>query len=302
MSPGGNEFPGVTSEERAMTRRDDHFDAMLKHLGATYYQTLKGEATPSDVAAAVDSVERESARQRGSAAQPDRRPAPGRHLAKTGKWRVRDVMTTEVITVDKRTSGAAIARLLAEHHINAVPVLTGVRKVAGVVSEADLLQAQQRPAAGGRDGLLHRRPRTTPGHAAHTAGHLMTSPAITIHPDAPLAAAARRMTDQHLTLLPVVDDAGELIGVISRRDLLRVYLRPDSDIAEEVSGVLADVLFLDPAVVTVSAHDGLVTLAGQIDRPELAPVAVRLASGVDGVLAVADKLTVAPATSAHPGS
>jgi CBS domain-containing protein len=128
----------------------------------------------------------------------------------------------------------------------------------------------------------------------------MTSPAITIHPDAPLAVAARQMTDHHLTLLPVVDDSAELIGVVSRRDLLRVYLRPDSDIAAEVSGVLADVLFLDPAVVTVSAHEGLVTLTGTTGRPELSPVAVRLAAGVDGVLAVVDKLTAAPAQAAQP--
>ncbi len=292
-----------------MTRRDDHFDAMLRHLGATYYQTLQGTATPSDVAAAVDSVERESARRNGGTDSGSSRPGePGQprqhthrgHAGKTGTWRVRDVMTSDVISVDKWTSGTTVARLLSEHHINAVPVLTGVRKVAGVVSEADLLKAQQRP--GTRGGLRHRRPRTTQGHAAHTAGHLMTSPAITIHPDAPLAAAARRMTDNHLTLLPVVDESAELIGVISRRDLLRVYLRPDSDIAAEVSGVLADVLFLDPATVRVSAHEGLVTLTGTIGRPELSPVAVRLASGVDGVLAVVDKLTVVPAEAAHPGS
>jgi osmotically-inducible protein OsmY len=110
------------------------------------------------------------------------------------------------------------------------------------------------------------------------------------------------MIDHHLTLLPVVDEAAELIGVISRRDLLSVYLRPDADIAAEVSSVLADVLFLDPAAVTVSAHDGLVTLTGEIDQPEFSTLAIRLASGVDGVLAVADKLATAPAPAqAHPG-
>ncbi len=280
-----------------MTRRDDHFDAMLRHLGATYYQTLQGQATPSDVAAAVDSLERESARHAGAPGRPAEHGRRG-HAPKTGRWRVRDVMTSEVISVDKRTSGTAIARLLTERHINAVPVLTGVRKVAGVVSEADLLKTQQRRAAGARGGLLRRRARPP---MAHTAAQLMTSPAITIHPDAPLGAAARRMTDGNLTLLPVVDDAGELLGVISRRDLLRVYLRPDEDIAAEVSGVLADVLFLDPATVAVSAHDGLVTLTGPVGRPDVAEVAVRLASAVDGVLAVADKLTAPPVPATHPG-
>jgi CBS domain-containing protein len=288
-----------------MTRRDDHFDAMLRHLGATYYQTLLGEATPSDVAAAVDSVERESAHRPGGTAGHGRQPAhrgQRSQTVKTGRWRVRDVMTPDVVSVGKQASGTTLARLLSEHHISAVPVLTGAGKLAGVVSEADLLKAQRHPGARARDGLLRRRPRATRGHPAYTAGHLMTSPAITIHPDAPLAVAARRMTDHHLTLLPVVDESAVLIGVISRRDLLSVYLRPDADIVAEVSGVLADVLFLDPAAVTVSAHDGLVTLTGEIDQPEFSTLAIRLASGVDGVLAVADKLATAPASAqAHPG-
>ena len=285
-----------------MTRRDDHFEAMLRHLGATYYQTLRGQATPSDVAAAVDSVERATAG-RGRAAGHGDEAGPGhegRRASRTGRWRVRDVMTAEVVSVDRRTSGTTIARLMSEHHINAVPVLTGGKKVAGVVSEADLLKSQQRTAAGGRGGLL-RRGRPAVSHA-YTAADLMTSPAITIHPDAPLGAAARRMTSNQLTLLPVVDAADELIGVISRRDLLKVYLRPDAEIAAEVSGVLADVLFIDPAAVTVTAHDGLVTLAGQVERPDVAPVAVRLAAAVDGVLAVVDKLSAAPVPADQPGS
>jgi CBS domain-containing protein len=278
-----------------MSRRDDHFDAMLRHLGATYYQTLQGQATPADVAAALDSVERESAHRNGTAATSHHRHAHSGHRPATGRWRVRDVMTTHVISADRRASGTAIARLLSEHHLNAVPVLTGGRKVVGVVSEADLLKGQQVSPGG---GLLRRRrggpPRT------QTAADLMSRPALTIHPDAPLGAAARRMLDHHLTLMPVVDAGGELIGVISRRDLLKVYLRPDADVAAEVASVLADVLFIDPAAVTVTADEGLVTLAGEVD-PGLAAPALRLASGVDGVLAVLDKLTPRVVTADQPG-
>jgi CBS domain-containing protein len=275
-----------------MTRRDAHYDAMLRHLGTTYYQTLQGQATATDVARALDRLEREEAHQ--AAAQEAARP---RAAHRTGRWRVRDVMTTEVISVDKRTPGAQIARLLKEHHIIAVPVVTGGRRVAGVVSEADLLRTQ-RPS-GKRHGLLSRRAGLgTSGH--HTAGDLMTSPATTIHPDAPLGVAARRMTDHHLTLLPVVDADGELIGVVSRRDLLRVFLRPDEDIAAEISQVLTDVLLIDPASVKVSAHDGLVTLTGQVERDDLVAIAGRLAGDVDGVMAVVDNLT-APGVAAAAG-
>jgi CBS domain-containing protein len=271
-----------------MTRRGDHFDALLRHLGAAYYQTLRGQATPSDVARALDSVAREEERERGAApaAEPARRTRPA------GRWRVRDVMTTDTVTVDKRTTGAVMARLMSEHHINALPVLTGGRRVAGVVSEADLLRTQHAPP-GQRRGWLPWRGARRARPEDYTAAQLMTAPAVTIHPDAPLAAAARRMTSHNLTMLPVVDASGELIGVVSRRDLLRVFLRPDDEIAGEVSQVLTSVLLLDPEAVTVTAHDGLVTLTGQVERPELAALATRLAGDVDGVLAVVDNLSPA---------
>ena len=274
-----------------MTRKDDHYDAMLRHLGATYYQTLQGQATPSDVARALDSVEREAARERGQTV--------ARRSHRAGRWRVRDVMTTEAIPVDKRATGTTLARLMSGHGINALPVLTGGRRVAGVVSEADLLRTQHRPS--GRRGRLFGR-RGAGQAGIYTAAQLMTAPAVTIHPDAPLGAAARRMTEGNLTMLPVVDTNNELLGVVSRRDLLRVFLRPDEDIAAEVRHVLTDVLLADPASVAVSAHDGLVTLSGEVAREDLVAIAGRLAGEVDGVLAVVDNLTAATVPAGHPDS
>ena len=95
--------------------------------------------------------------------------------------------------------------------------------------------------------------------------------------------------------LPVLDASGTLIGIVSRRDLLRVFLRPDAEIGAEVHGVLTSVLLEDPQSVTVQVRDGLVTLGGSLREPELIPAAVRLASYVDGVVAVADELTSGPA-------
>lgn len=279
-----------------MTRQEAHFDAMLKHLGAMYYSTLRGKAAPSDVAKALASVDREARRREdGESAErrEDGESAERRERGlKTGRWRVRDVMTTAVISVGKGTPSTTIARLLSEHHINAMPVLTSAGKVAGVVSEADLLRTQHRP--GGRRGMLRRARR--PGPADHTAAQLMTAPAVTIHPDAPIGGAARRMTENHLTMLPVVDSGNDLIGVVSRRDLLRVFLRPDADIVAEVRGVLSDVLLVSPDAVEVVTRDGMVTLAGELE-PDQAALAVRLAEEVDGVLAVVDKLS-APAGAA----
>jgi CBS-domain-containing membrane protein len=133
---------------------------------------------------------------------------------------------------------------------------------------------------------------------ARTAAQLMTSPVITTHPDASLASAARLMNDHRIRRLPVLDGAGALIGMVSRRDLLRVFLRPDAEIGAEVHGVLTGVLLEDPQSVTVQVRDGVVTLRGSLREPELIPAAVRLASDVDGVVAVADELTSGPAEQA----
>jgi len=268
-----------------MSRRDDYLDAMLKHLGATYYRTLEGDATASDVANAMASVQEEVAR------RPGQFPAPrhGDHGPHVGRWRVRDVMRTQAVTVRKRTAAKDIARLMSEHRVSAVPVLDEQGLVVGVVSEADLLRPRERghtalPQVRGRIG--------EPG--ASTAAHLMTSPAITIHPDDPLTAAARRMDEDRLRLLPVVDIDGHLMGVISRRNLLSVFLRKDEEIAGEVRAVLRNVLLVPRGSVTVSVRDGVVTLAGHVDGEGTRRAAVELAGDVYAVMDVIDKLS-APA-------
>ena len=150
-------------------------------------------------------------------------------------------MTTSVVTVDKMTPYKEIAARMAKHKISAVPVLILGRHVTGVVSEADLLSVLDKRARDAQlepGGRLHRHVGDK-RHLALTAGELMTSPAITIHPDATLSAAARLMNSRHLKRLPVVDAStsifgGNLIGIVSRCDLLSVFLRPDEDIAREI--------------------------------------------------------------------
>jgi len=118
-----------------MSRRDEHLDALLKHLGATYYQTLHGDAAAWDVARAVASVEaEETARRPGESPVPPR----GQH-GRTGQWRVRDVMRTDPVTVDRGTPAKEIARRMSEHRVSAVPVIASAGRLLGVVSEADLL-------------------------------------------------------------------------------------------------------------------------------------------------------------------
>jgi CBS domain-containing protein len=293
-----------------MTRGDTHTDAMLRHLGAAYYESLHGRASPADVARARAAVEERLAEQPGATDQPE---AGNRHGGQArrlphhhGRFHstVRDVMTTDVVTVDRITPYKEVAGLLADHRISAVPVLVMGRQVAGVVSEDDLLTARDKAARQGHTGKPGHLPwprHQGKQHPKLTAGEIMSSPAITIHPDAPIPRAARLLHDHHIKRLPVVDPDGKLIGIVSRRDLLRVFLRPDKLIAQQVRELLAEILLTDPATVTVAVHGGVVTLAGQPvpeDQRDLIPVAVRLIWDIDGVLDVVDQLSaVAPATS-----
>lgn len=211
-----------------------------------------------------------------------------------GAWRrlqVRDVMTTDVGTVGLAAPYKQVARVLAEWSVTGVPVLDQAGHVLGVVSEKDMLCKQERghlaPAGGTR--LRTRSDRAKA--AAHTAAELMTTPPVTIHPDAHLGAAARLMNDRHIKRLPVVDSSGALIGIVSQRDLLSVFLRPDVDIAADVHAIIAGILPEDSSAVSVSVSDGVVTLAGPLSRPDHA-AAIRLASEVDGVVDVIDNLSV----------
>jgi CBS domain-containing protein len=294
----------------AMTRGDTHTDAMLRHLGAAYYESLHGRASAADVARARAAVEERLAEQPDAAGQPEAGNRHGRQARRLphhhGRFHstVRDVMTTGVVTVDRITPYKEVAGLLAEHRISAVPVLVMGRHVAGVVSEDDLLTARDKAAREAQTGKTGHLPWTHHQGKLHpklTAGEIMSSPAITIHPDAPIPRAARLLHDHNIKRLPVVDPDGKLIGIVSRRDLLRVFLRPDAQIAQQVRELLAEILLTDPASLTVAVHGGVVTLAGQPgpdDQRDLIPVAVRLIWDIDGVLDVVDQLSaVAPATS-----
>ncbi|MER6678078.1 CBS domain-containing protein [Streptomyces sp. NPDC000983] len=205
---------------------------------------------------------------------------------------VSDLMTAEVVKVRREAGFKEIAKLLAEYDITAVPVVDDDERVVGVVSEADLLRKEA--ARLDTTGLL---PVLRPGPAdrakaeATTAEGLMNSPAVTARPRWTAVEAAQLMERHHVKRLPVVDETDRLVGLISRADLLRVYLRGDSAIREEISGeVLLRTLGVAPDAVAVRVVDGRVSLKGTVARKSLVPVVVRLCQGVDGVVDVAAEL------------
>lgn len=275
-----------------MTRRDAHLDAMVRHLGAAYYQALRGTASAADVTKAVAEV----AAAAGDGAPHSLLAAEGASggTRRTGQWRVSDVMTTKVVSVTRNASYKGIARLLHEHHLTALPVLTPEGGVAGVVSEADLLRKQERHERSGHRPGWQLHPEVRAKTKARNAAGLMTAPAITTSPDAVLGTAARLMSAHQIKRLPVVDADGKLIGIVSRTDLLSPFLRPDAEIAAEASAVLTDVLLADPTAVHVTADDGVITLAGRLASQEQILAAMRLVEGIDGAVAVIDKLHAPP--------
>jgi len=150
-------------------------------------------------------------------------------------WTVDDVMTTAVVSVDQAASYRSVVDLLVGRRVSAVPVVDSFQRVSGVVSETDLLRKIE--YAGDEAPRLFdgRRRRGERGKAlARTAADLMSAPAVTVLRGTSIARAARQMDAQKVKRLPVVDDLGRLIGIVTRGDLLKAHLRPDDDIRADL--------------------------------------------------------------------
>jgi CBS domain-containing protein len=207
---------------------------------------------------------------------------------------IRDVMATEVVAVEPSTPFKEIAARLARHRVSMVPVLDADRRVLGVVTDADLLLKQEYsdPEASAPPVWFRRRRREREKAAAAVAGQLMTAPAVTVLPTATVAEAARLLHHAGVQRLPVVDETGRLVGIVSRADLLTVFTRPDQAIESEiVDDVIVDDLGMVPSRFFVHVDDGVVVLQGRAERRSLVPYLVRAVHGVEGVVRVENRLT-----------
>jgi CBS-domain-containing membrane protein len=214
---------------------------------------------------------------------------------------VAEVMSSRVVTVLECTTFKEVARILECNHVHAVPVVDTDRRPVGIVTASDLL-ARFRAI-----GPRRRRRLIRAGFGARRkcrgvfARDLMTAPPITIGPRTPVEEAARLAAAHRIRSLPVVDPAGVLIGIVTRGDLLKVYLRADADIGVAVE---AEVLHRRSAAtgdVRVSVRDGVVTLSGSVSSEFDAERLARAAESVPGVVAVRDELDCAiSARSSEP--
>jgi len=205
---------------------------------------------------------------------------------------VRDVMTRRVVSVREDASFKEMADMLRRTRISAFPVIDKSNRVIGVVSEADLLVKEAVQATGTSIVAALRHIREEDKAQGVTAGDLMTRPAITISPDAPVPEAARIMYDRRVKRLPVVNAAGHLLGIVSRADVLAVFNRPDEEIRDEIlHRVLPAAAVSKPAEFEVTVRDGIVTISGPAQSEQTARNLLDAARHVQGVVAVRDRFS-----------
>ncbi|MFE1907914.1 CBS domain-containing protein [Streptomyces gardneri] len=205
---------------------------------------------------------------------------------------VADVMTRKVVAVRPGAEFKEIVTAMERWKVTAVPVIEGEGRVVGVVSEADLLLKEE--FHDHRLGLVEqmRRLDATAKAGSRRAEDLMTSPAVTVAPEASLPQAARLMASHHVKRLPVVGTSGTIQGIVSRSDLLKVFLRPDEDLAAEVRRDVVEPLFpVSRHRIVVRVDAGVATLSGEVRDSALIPLAARLARAVEGVVDVRCELT-----------
>ncbi|MFF4762291.1 CBS domain-containing protein [Streptomyces sp. NPDC001292] len=205
---------------------------------------------------------------------------------------VEELMTQDVVRARRDTPFKELVRLLEENDVTAVPVVDELDRPMGVVSEADLLRKTTDQAdPSGRTPIPHLEAWERAKAEGSRAEELMSAPAVCARPEWTVVEAARLMETQHVKRLPVVDEADRLLGIISRADLLRIFLRRDEAIRDEITGdLLRRTLGLDPRDVTAEVRDGRVTLAGTVEYRSLIPVIEQLCRGVDGVVSVSGNL------------
>jgi CBS domain-containing protein len=207
---------------------------------------------------------------------------------------VKDLMTSEVVTVGPATPFKEIVGRLAEHRVSAMPVVDDAGLVLGVVSEADLLLKEEFPDPDQDVPLFWTKQRRLEREkaAGSTARDLMSVHLVSIASDATVAEAARRMHRANVKRLPVLGEGGRLVGIISRSDLLKVFNRPDQAIRREImDDVIVGDFTMDPARFFIHVDDGVVVLQGRVERRSLLPYLVRAVHGVEGVVRVESRLT-----------
>jgi CBS domain-containing protein len=207
-------------------------------------------------------------------------------------------MTTTPVTVEPTATVKDIAQVLVEHDVSCVPVVDVGEQLVGVVTEADLVCREGYPtlrshhlAAMVDEAVAERRHHWTARAEGLTAREIMTTDVVTCGPTETMGIVARRMLRRGVDILPVIEDR-HLVGVLSRHDILGVFVRPDREIMANVTGLLAHPLWAPEShAVEVEVRDGVVILTGSVLHPSDKRLVHNLLGEVPGVIEVVDQLT-----------
>ena len=206
--------------------------------------------------------------------------------------RIRDLMTSDVLTIGPEAPLKEAARRMLEAGISGLPVTNDDGDLVGIITEADFVATEADRRVTHRAGLLRllRRDVEIPSQE-RLVGDIMTSEVKVVDPESDHAEAARLMQREGIKRIPVVAD-GRLIGIVSRTDMLKAYVRSDKEIIDEIRGhLMKEVLWVDPRLVTIECVDGNVALSGQMETKSDASLLIELTKRLDGVTSVNDLLT-----------
>ncbi len=206
--------------------------------------------------------------------------------------KVKDLMTSDVITIGPDATLKEAARRMIEAGISGLPVTDEEGSLIGVVTEADFVAGEAGRRNQRRPGLLHFvfREESLPDRELHV-GDVMTAQVISIGPEADHAEAARLMHDRGIKRIPVVDDGGRLAGLISRSDIMRAFTRSDEDILGEITGVMRKILWIDPSRARITSVDGHVVLRGQLETRSDVNLLEEMVRRADGVVSVENHMS-----------
>ncbi len=204
---------------------------------------------------------------------------------------VSDVMTRRVVTASPETTFKDAVGLLQHNRVSGLPVVDRTGKLVGIVSEADLLnKAEKRePDAYVLESRRHRLDRSRA--AALDVASAMSRDVTTVRADAPIALAAREMHSRGFKRLPVVDPDGRVVGIVSRSDLLKVFLRSDQELRAEIGRVLDHAQRnWGASALDAEVTAGVVDLAGSFRSKNQLEATLRAVAGVDGVIGIRNRM------------
>ncbi len=207
--------------------------------------------------------------------------------------KVRDIMTTDPVKVTGNTHLKEAARLMVRHRVSGLPVVDEAGKLIGILSEGDFIRREagrDRPQGVSLLDAVFGEGELQPV-GAETVAEIMTRSVVTITPEATVGEAARVMGRRSVKRLPVVDLEGELVGIVSRSDIVGAFTKPDDVIEDEVrEDLIRRLLSLDPELVKVSVDDGVVTLEGELENRTEAHLLEELSRRIAGVVRVESRL------------